>query len=143
MKKLVHILLLVFIVVSCKSYKETIYSAEEEEKEKSTENTVSVTDVKQGNDLTAHLRGVSGLRVQGSGPNATITIRGIQSLNSSEEPLFILDGQQFSGSYSTLYNLISVNNLKSINVLKDPASLGFYGALAANGVIEIKTKSAN
>ena len=140
MKNLALFLFLALLITSCKSKKQTIYSAEEEANDQTTENVVKVTNIKQGNDLTTHLRGISGLRIQGSGPNAKITIRGIQSLNGSEDPLFIIDGQQFSGSYSTLYSMISVNNLKSINVLKDPASLGFYGASGANGVIEIKTK---
>ncbi|SFZ93945.1 TonB-dependent outer membrane receptor, SusC/RagA subfamily, signature region [Flaviramulus basaltis] len=133
-------LMLVLIFTSCKTKKQTIWSAEQEAREQTTENVVVVNDIKSGNDLTTHLRGISGLRVQGSGSNAKITIRGANSFALTTEPLFVVDGQRYTGTYNALYNDISVNNIKSINVLKDPASLGVYGSSGSNGVIEIKTK---
>lgn len=90
-------------------------------------------------DLTARLQGFSGVQIQGTGSNATISIRGINSFELNNEPLFIIDGTQFSGSYSALYNSISVNDIKKIEVLKDGGSLGMYGVNGANGVIKIAT----
>ena len=65
----------------------------------------------------------------------TIRIRGITSLNSSNDPLFILDG-------SPVYSLshIPPNDVESISILKG-SSAAIYGTRGAAGVIVIKTKS--
>jgi TonB-dependent SusC/RagA subfamily outer membrane receptor len=91
-------------------------------------------------DLTDHLRRVPGVYVQGNGPDARITIRGTNSINSGTEPLFVLDGSPMVGSFSGLYNFINVNDIQLIKVIKDPAQLAMYGVQGANGVIEIYLK---
>ncbi len=135
------IMLLALLFVSCESQKTTIWSAEQEEKENSTENRITSNQIKATYDLTSQLRGVSGLRIKGSGASAEITIRGGNSLQLSNEPLFVIDGIQFNGDYTRLYYFIDSNQIKSITVLKDVASTGFYGVNGANGVIEIKLKN--
>ncbi len=67
---------------------------------------------------------------------ATIRIRGIGSFNSSQDPLFVIDGVPTT---STL-NSLNSNDIESIQVLKDAASASIYGSRAANGVIVITTK---
>ncbi len=69
--------------------------------------------------------------------NATIRVRGIGSLNSSMEPLIIVDGQV--GNMS----LINPAEVASISILKDAASAAIYGSRASNGVILITTKTGN
>ena len=73
-----------------------------------------------------------GVDVQGT----KVTIRGMNSINSPTEPLFVVDGVQQSGSIS----YISPNDVKSITVLKDAASCAIYGSQGANGVILIDLK---
>jgi TonB-linked SusC/RagA family outer membrane protein len=68
----------------------------------------------------------------------TIRIRGIGSINSSQDPLFVIDGVPTT---STL-NSLNTNDIESIQVLKDAASASIYGSRAANGVIIITTKHA-
>ena len=84
---------------------------------------------------------VSGLSVlSGSGDpsaSASIRLRGINSLNSRVDPLFILDGAPIS---STMFNTLNPSDIQSISVLKDAASTAIYGSRAANGVIVITSK---
>jgi TonB-linked SusC/RagA family outer membrane protein len=76
--------------------------------------------------------------VQSSGQpgadNASITIRGIGSLNSSSSPLVLIDGVEGD------MNRLDLNTVESISVLKDAASASIYGSRASNGVILITTK---
>ena len=71
------------------------------------------------------------------GAGANITIRGGMSLTQSTEPLYIVDGFEMG---SALDN-IDINDIESIDVLKDASSTAVYGAAGANGVIIITTKS--
>lgn len=75
-------------------------------------------------------------------------INGINSLNTNAQPLIILDGVIFdqmydtkmlhTGYYNNLLQGINVNDIESVEVLKNGTAI--YGAKAANGVIVIKTK---
>ena len=84
---------------------------------------------------------VSGLSVlSGAGDpsqSATIRLRGINSINSSSMPLFILDGAPISSSF---YATLNPADIENITVLKDAASTAIYGARAANGVIVLTSK---
>jgi TonB-linked SusC/RagA family outer membrane protein len=70
------------------------------------------------------------------GADATITIRGIGSINGNIDPLIVMDGIIYSGVLSS----IPSGDIESITVLKDAASTALYGARAANGVIMVTTK---
>lgn len=70
------------------------------------------------------------------GADATITIRGIGSINGNIDPLIVMDGIIYSGILSN----IPAGDIESITVLKDAASTALYGARAANGVIMVTTK---
>lgn len=72
-----------------------------------------------------------GVTVQGD----KILIRGISSINSSTEPLIIVDGTP-----QTNIDWINPNDVKSIDVLKDGGSSAIYGSRGANGVIIINLK---
>ncbi|GCC52232.1 TonB-dependent receptor [Chryseotalea sanaruensis] len=71
------------------------------------------------------------------GAQAYIRIRGIGSVNASNEPLFIIDGNQMEASE---YNAINPNDIEEISILKDAASTSIYGARASNGVVLVTTK---
>ena len=68
---------------------------------------------------------------------ANIRIRGVNSLDASNTPLFILDGAPVSSSVFTTLNM---NDIENVTVLKDAVSTAIYGSRAANGVIVITTK---
>lgn len=67
----------------------------------------------------------------------SMRLRGIGSINSSSEPLFILDGAPIS---SGAFSAINPNDIENLTILKDASSTSIYGSRAANGVIVITTK---
>lgn len=72
-----------------------------------------------------------------SSTDNSIRIRGVNSLNAGNTPLFILDGAPVT---STIFTTLNPNDIQSITVLKDAASVAIYGSRAANGVIVITSK---
>ncbi|MDE6264888.1 MAG: TonB-dependent receptor [Paramuribaculum sp.] len=82
---------------------------------------------------------VPGMTITANGsPSGTgsVRIRGIGSFNASQDPLFVIDGVPTTASLNSL----NMNDIESMQVLKDAASASIYGSRAANGVIIITTK---
>mgnify|MGYP003945298155 CR=1 FL=1 len=81
------------------------------------------------------------------GQGITVRVRGAASVTAGSEPLYIVDGipitsndlSSTSAPTSPLAD-INVNDIESIEVLKDAASSAIYGARASNGVVLITTK---
>ncbi|MFW5700391.1 MAG: SusC/RagA family TonB-linked outer membrane protein [Cyclobacteriaceae bacterium] len=93
--------------------------------------------VSVGRTLQGTVPGVNIITGSGQpGQNPTIRIRGISSINSSSDPLIVLDGAVYTGNLNT----IDPNEIESISVLKDAAASALYGARAASGVIIINSK---
>ena len=105
--------------------------------------------------LSSTIAGLNMISSGRPGQDAKIQIRGINSLNGSTEPIWIVDGMPMQGEIpdikigstdlqSTIFTSgignLSPNDIKSITVLKDAAATAIYGARAANGVIVIETK---
>ena len=93
--------------------------------------------------VTSALEGASsGISVTGAvgqpGTDATISIRGIGTVNGSNSPLIVLDGVPYDGNISDL----SPEDIESISVLKDAASCALYGNRASNGVILLTSKKS-
>lgn len=86
-----------------------------------------------------YLRGrVPGVMIGNAGPGETpsIVVRGINSVNSSTQPLFVLDGVETPD-----ISFLNPNDVANVSVLKD-SSASIYGTRGGNGVILITTKSA-
>lgn len=78
---------------------------------------------------------VPGVKVVKNGATtASVYIRGINSVNSSTEPLFVVDGIMVND-----ISYLNPRDVKSVTVLKD-ASASIYGVRGGNGVILIKLK---
>ena len=89
------------------------------------------------------------------GSDASIRIRGANSITGSTEPIWIVDGMPLNGIAPSVSNSndlqrlvtqtgigdIAPSDIESITVLKDAAATAIYGARAANGVIVVKTKN--
>ena len=69
------------------------------------------------------------------GAEASILIRGNQSISGSNSPIFVVDGV-----ITTNINHLNNEDIESISVLKDASVVAIYGARASNGVILINTK---
>jgi TonB-linked SusC/RagA family outer membrane protein len=87
--------------------------------------------------LSGAVAGVQAFSTSGRpGESADIRIRGVGSISSSNEPLYVLDGVPFEGDVSS----INPQDIESMSVLKDASAAAIYGARGANGVILVTTK---
>jgi len=88
--------------------------------------------------LQGRSAGVTVINSSGApGGDLSIRIRGANSINASNEPLYVVDG--FVGAN---FRDINPNDIESIEILKDASSTAIYGSRGANGVILITTKGA-
>lgn len=69
------------------------------------------------------------------GENSSVRIRGSNSISSTNEPLYVVDGFPTSNGTD-----INPNDIASIEILKDASATAIYGARGANGVVLITTK---
>jgi TonB-dependent SusC/RagA subfamily outer membrane receptor len=96
-------------------------------------------DMNYYRSLADFLENVPGVNIQGQGNNAYITIRGISSFNTTNEPLYVIDGHAVGNSYIEANRIVSPNDIDYVRVLKGPDA-SIYGVRGANGVIEIVTR---
>ncbi len=86
-----------------------------------------------------------------AGSTTSIHIRGIGSMNASNEPLYVIDGvpvvsgntgqlSDYIYNSNNVMNTINPSDIESITILKDAAASSLYGSRAANGVVVITTK---
>ncbi len=119
-----------------------------------------LTEVTLTNVVNSLAGQVAGVQItngsSGVGSSSRIVIRGENSLSSTNQPLFVVDGIPISNEQITsdLVNdgalqevdfgngasEISPNDIASISILKGAGSAALYGARAANGVVVITTK---
>lgn len=71
-----------------------------------------------------------------------VRIRGASSINSSTEPLYVIDGIATDPGPNGSLTGVQAQDIESIKVLKDAADTAMYGMRGANGVIVIRTKQA-
>lgn len=89
--------------------------------------------------LADYLGKIPGVHVQGSGNNAYVTIRGISSFNSTNAPLYVIDGNSVGHSYTKANSMLDPSYIDYVQVLKGPDAT-LYGVRGANGVILIATR---
>jgi len=88
-------------------------------------------------ELAGKIAGVNVSTNSGAPGGATkIRIRGYSSINTSTDPLYVVDGVVWTEGGAS----INPNDIASIDVLKDASSTAIYGTRGANGVILITTK---
>jgi TonB-dependent SusC/RagA subfamily outer membrane receptor len=91
--------------------------------------------------LAARVPGVWISRTSNGG--IAVRIRNQTSIAANTEPLYVIDGMAVQPGPGGALLGINPHDIASIEVLKDAASLAYYGVRAANGVIVIKTKHTN
>ena len=115
---------------------------------------VGVKEIQQagmGTSITSVLQGKAAgvnVQIQSASPTSpvSVVIRGQSSLNGNNQPLWIIDGvpeynDGVSGTVSNVLYSLNLNDVESIDILKDASSTAIYGSRAANGVIIVTTKS--
>lgn len=96
---------------------------------------ISAANVVQG--LTGKVAGVQVFTQNGlPGQAPRVRFRGVGSINTTSEPLYVVDGVPYTGNIAGINN----NDIESMTFLKDAAASSLYGNRAANGVIIITTK---
>lgn len=102
--------------------------------------TTSIEQVLQGRAAGVQVSQNSGA----PGAASSIRIRGISSINASNEPIYVIDGVIVDGqSGNTNFNPMSSINpsdIVSIDILKDASATAIYGSRASGGVIMVTTK---
>jgi len=120
----------------------TGYQSEERKKILGAVNTISaelitkipVSGIDQA--LQGRVPGVAVTQNTGApGEGVIVRIRGVGSLNSNNQPLYIIDGIPTLDA-----TFVAPQDIQSLTVLKDASAAALYGARAANGVILITTK---
>ncbi|BBD46388.1 TonB-dependent receptor plug (Precursor) [Petrimonas sp. IBARAKI] len=71
------------------------------------------------------------------GGAVSVRIRGTNSIQGSNEPLYVIDGFPSSSSNPTV---LDNSNIESLEILKDASAVAIYGSRGANGVVLITTK---
>lgn len=71
-----------------------------------------------------------------AGSEPSLSIRGQTSLSATDQPLIVLDGIIYNGAISD----INIDDVASVDILKDASAAAVYGSRSANGVMLITTK---
>ena len=101
-----------------------------------------VEPTQQDLPLYVYLRKVPGIQVSVQGDqDVRVLVRGLSSVNMSNDPLFVIDNVPVGNSYNQAAHMVDVNDIQYVSVLKDPSDTSIYGFRGSNGIIMIKTKS--
>lgn len=97
--------------------------------------------------LQGRVAGVTFVQNSGMpGAGSSIRVRGGNSINGSNEPLYVIDGvpvfadQGSDGTSLNPLNSISPTDIASIEILKDASATAIYGSRGGNGVVIITTR---
>ena len=111
------------------------------------------------NDIMSSLAGkVAGVQISSSssdpGSSKSVIVRGISSLGSTNQPLYVIDGVPLNNStvstdrdlnrgydFGNGASAVNPDDVESMTILKGAAATALYGSRAANGVILITTKT--
>lgn len=96
-----------------------------------------VTNINEA--LQGRVAGVNITRGITPSDDSSIKIRGTNTINSGSSPIYVVDGLVMDNQFG-FYNSINVNDVESIEVLKDASATALYGSRGANGVIVVTTK---
>lgn len=102
--------------------------------------TVAINDIKApvakiSNNLAGQLAGVVSVQRSGEpGAGSTFWIRGINTFGEAKSPLILVDGIERD------LDLVNVDDIKEMSILKDASATAIYGVRGANGVVMITTR---
>jgi TonB-dependent starch-binding outer membrane protein SusC len=100
-----------------------------------TKQLLSIPATNLGQALQGRVPGVQVGNDNSPGGGVMVRIRGFGTINDNS-PLYVIDGTPTKGNLNTL----NLNDIESMQVLKDASSASIYGSRAGNGVVIITTK---
>jgi TonB-linked SusC/RagA family outer membrane protein len=101
--------------------------------------------------LQGRAPGVTVIQSSGlAGAGSSIKIRGVGSITSGGDPLYVIDGiilpqntgERIGAVNTNPLNTINPDDIESVDILKDASATAIYGSRGANGVIIVTTKRA-
>lgn len=98
-----------------------------------------VTNINEA--LQGRVAGLSVTKGVTPSDDSSLKVRGTNTINSGSSPIYVVDGLVMDNQFG-FYNSINVNDVESIEVLKDASATALYGSRGANGVIVVTTKKA-
>jgi TonB-linked SusC/RagA family outer membrane protein len=114
----------------------------------------ALTQTPQNNVLNALSGKIAGVQISqmggGVGSSVSMIIRGASSLNSDNQPLFVIDGVPVANKLNNGFggadmgnsiSDINPNDIANVSILKGASAAALYGSRAGNGVVLITTKS--
>jgi len=101
---------------------------------------VSEPSIENALDLTEYIRRLGEAQITGDGSSAIINIRGVTTINSDPNPLFVLNGNIVGRDYTQVYQMVDIQQVSSVKILKNAGDIGLYGVQGANGVVEINLR---
>jgi len=107
------------------------------------------------NSLAGKVSGVTISQTSGAGSSVSMIIRGANSLNNDNQPLFVVDGVPIANTLNNVSDVgtdnrvdfgnaissINPDDVASVTILKGPSAAALYGSRAGNGVVLITTKN--
>lgn len=136
MKNFILMLTLGLFLAGCSTSKQ---SSSDASKTEDRSMALSDSEVSAENALESYLNRTPGVVVNGSGSNARVQVRGVNSFSGNTEPLFIINGNDVGNNYQRAASLLRGMKIKSVEVLKN-ADASLYGVRGAGGVILIKAE---
>ena len=116
----------------------------------------ALTETPQNHLLNALAGKVAGVQISQMGgtvgSSVNIVIRGANSLNGDNQPLFVIDGVPVANQLNNAFEKADMGNpisdinpddIENISILKGPSAAALYGSRAGNGVVLITTKSGS
>ncbi|GAB4037372.1 TonB-dependent receptor [Spirosoma gilvum] len=100
-----------------------------------TKQLLSVPSTNVGQALQGRVAGVQVGNENSPGGGVMVRIRGFGTINDNS-PLYVVDGVPTKGNLNTL----NLNDVESMQILKDASAASIYGSRAGNGVVIITTK---
>lgn len=140
MKKAILILIPLFLssIIGCSTSQSAVENDGFDVVNETPDNAVS-NQLDYYRSLADFLYRVPGVQLTGPSSNPTVTVRGISSINSGIEPLYVIDGQPVGTNYLTVNGMLNVRDIDHVQVLKGSEAT-LYGVRGANGVIVITTR---
>ena len=116
----------------------------------------SVPQLNITSGLAGRVAGVQINQTGGTGSSVSLIIRGMTSLTSDNQPLYVIDGTPVTSGlnnvnefgngnqvdYGNAITDINPNDIDDVSILKGPSAAALYGSRAGNGVVLITTKKA-
>lgn len=117
--------------------KKSMAAAQVQQEQQRKELTQALQGRVAGVDMRSNQAAPPALYYSAPGAATQLRIRGIASLNTKDQPLYVLNGEPVPDSY---VKKINPSDIESIEVLKDGKASAIYGSRAAHGVVIITTK---